>query len=635
MPTIIDNIEIDEANLEFKYAADFVRNTNKLVYITGKAGTGKTTFLKYIRETTQKRTVVLAPTGVAAINARGQTIYSFFHVPFSVFVPNDKRLRTKADKNDNDKSTIYDYFHFRKEDLAIIRGIELLIIDEISMVRCDILDLIDRLLRVFRNRPNEPFGGVQVVLIGDTFQLPPVAQFDVWEILRVHYESPYFFSAKVIRENTPVYIELKKIYRQKEQVFIDLLNRVRVGEITPNEIGLLNSKYNPLFVPTNNDNYIVIETTNKIVENTNLTKLSELPGEIIKHEAAITGNFPENIMPTDRVLQLKKDAQIMFIKNDWTKGIYNGQIAKISSLTDTRIHVNLTEGESVSIERQTWDNIRYKWNAEEEKVEEEILGTFTQYPIKLAWSITVHKSQGLTFDKVIANLSKAFAPGQVYVALSRCTTFNGLVLKTKIGKDAIKTAPEVLDFAKNETPETLIVKELNSGKADLQYKKAKEAVEQFDFGNAYLNFISAIKLRNDIETENFKKYFVTTASRLASFKMKFFAIQSKLSESERHINNLSRMVVDSKEDLLAKEQKLWEQNNSVRLLLDKLKEHEVRNADLQTKLSQIKESLRKAEVTIQKQKESVKNLEVNILKRDIEIDRLNKLKWYQKLVGKE
>ena len=635
MPTIIDNIEIDEANLEFKYAADFVRNTNKLVYITGKAGTGKTTFLKYIRETTQKRTVVLAPTGVDAINARGQTIYSFFHVPFSVFVPNDKRLRTKADKNDNDKSTIYDYFHFRKEDLAIIRGIELLIIDEISMVRCDILDLIDRLLRVFRNRPNEPFGGVQVVLIGDTFQLPPVAQFDVWEILRVHYESPYFFSAKVIRENTPVYIELKKIYRQKEQVFIDLLNRVRVGEITPNEIGLLNSKYNPLFVPTNNDNYIVIETTNKIVENTNLTKLSELPSEIIKHEAAITGIFPENIMPTDRVLQLKEDAQIMFIKNDWTKGIYNGQIAKISSLTDTRIHVNLTEGESVSIERQTWDNIRYKWNAEEEKVEEEILGTFTQYPIKLAWSITVHKSQGLTFDKVIANLSKAFAPGQVYVALSRCTTFNGLVLKTKIGKDAIKTAPEVLDFAKNETPETLIVKELNSGKADLQYKKAKEAVEQFDFGNAYLNFISAIKLRNDIETENFKKYFVTTASRLASFKMKFFAIQSKLSESERHINNLSRMVVDSKEDLLAKEQKLWEQNNSVRLLLDKLKEHEVRNADLQTKLSQIKESLRKAEVTIQKQKESVKNLEVNILKRDIEIDRLNKLKWYQKLVGKE
>lgn len=635
MPTIIDNIEIDEANLEFKYAADFVRNTNKLVYITGKAGTGKTTFLKYIRETTQKRTVVLAPTGVAAINARGQTIYSFFHVPFSVFVPNDKRLRTKADKNDNDKSTIYDYFHFRKEDLAIIRGIELLIIDEISMVRCDILDLIDRLLRVFRNRPNEPFGGVQVVLIGDTFQLPPVAQFDVWEILRVHYESPYFFSAKVIRENTPVYIELKKIYRQKEQVFIDLLNRVRVGEITPNEIGLLNSKYNPLFVPTNNDNYIVIETTNKIVENTNLTKLSELPGEIIKHEAAITGIFPENIMPTDRVLQLKKDAQIMFIRNDWAKRIYNGQIAKISSLTDTRIHVNLTEGESVSIERQTWDNIRYKWNAEEEKVEEEILGTFTQYPIKLAWSITVHKSQGLTFDKVIANLSKAFAPGQVYVALSRCTTFNGLVLKTKIGKDAIKTAPEVLDFAKNETPETLIVKELNSGKADLQYKKAKEAVEQFDFGNAYLNFISAIKLRNDIETENFKKYFVTTASRLASFKMKFFAIQSKLSESERHINNLSRMVVDSKEDLLAKEQKLWEQNNSVRLLLDKLKEHEVRNADLQTKLSQIKESLRKAEVTIQKQKESVKNLEVNILKRDIEIDRLNKLKWYQKLVGKE
>jgi len=635
MSTIIDNIEIDEANLEFKYAADFVRNTNKLVYITGKAGTGKTTFLKYIRETTQKKTIILAPTGVAAINAGGQTINSFLHVPFSVFVPNDKRLRTKADSSDKDKSTIYDHFKFRKEDLAIIRGIELLIIDEVSMVRCDIMDLIDRLLRVFRNRQNEPFGGVQIVLIGDTFQLPPVAQFDVWEILREHYESPYFFSAKVIRENTPVYIELKKIYRQKEQVFIDLLNRVRVGEITPNEISLLNSKYNPLFAPTNNDNYIVIETTKKIVENTNLTKLSELPGEIIKHEATITGIFPENIMPTDRVLQLKKDAQIMFIRNDWAKRIYNGQIAKISSLTDTGIFVDISDDDFVSVERQTWNNIRYKWNAKEDKIEEEVLGTFTQYPIKLAWSITVHKSQGLTFEKVIANLSKAFAPGQVYVALSRCTTFNGLVLKTKIGKDAIKTAPEVLDFAKNETPETLIVKELNSGKADLHYKKAKEAVDQLDFGNAYLYFIAAIKLRNDIETENFKKYFITTASRFAFFKRNFFAIQSKYSESEKHIDLLSRRLMDSEEKLFAMEQKLLEQNKGIKLLLEKVEEYEIRNVDLQKKRSQIEENLRKAEVEIQKEKESVKVMEVNILKKDIEINRLNKLKWYHKLVGKK
>ncbi len=252
MPTIIDNVELDETNTEFNYASDFVKHTDRLVYLTGKAGTGKTTFLKYLRETTTKNTVIVAPTGVAAINAGGQTIHSFFQIRPSIYVPNDKRLRTKADIDDTDKSTIYDHFKYFKERLEIIRGLDLLIIDEISMVRCDLLDVVDRLLRVFRRRENEPFGGVQVILIGDTFQLAPIAKSDEWDILKQFYKTEFFFGSRVIEQSKPVYIELKKIYRQNEQEFIELLNRVRVNQINQTELNSLNAKYNPTFSPNGN-----------------------------------------------------------------------------------------------------------------------------------------------------------------------------------------------------------------------------------------------------------------------------------------------------------------------------------------------------------------------------------------------
>jgi len=330
MATYIDNIELDETNVEFNYAAEFVKQTDKLVYLTGKAGTGKTTFLKYLRETTTKNTVILAPTGVAAINAGGQTIHSFFQIKPSIYVPNDKRLRTRVDVYDSDKSTVYDHFKYSKEQFEIIKGLELLIIDEISMVRCDLLDVVDRLLRVFRKREKEPFGGVQVILIGDTFQLPPIASFDQWEILKDYYKSPFFFSSKVILDKKPIYIELKKIYRQNEQEFIDLLNKVRINQVSTNELNLLNSKYNPTFTPNVNLNYITLATHNKIVESTNLTKLAELTTELKHFEANVLGTFPDNIMPTDRILQLKEGAQVMFIKNDRGKRYYNGTIAKIT-----------------------------------------------------------------------------------------------------------------------------------------------------------------------------------------------------------------------------------------------------------------------------------------------------------------
>ena len=551
---VVDDIELDKDNKLFFDTVKLVLETErKLIYLTGKAGTGKSTFLKYIRQIYDGNVAVLAPTGVAAVNVKGQTIHSFFKIKPSVYVPNDVRLRKRALENDTDGRTIYHHFSYDNNRLSIIKELELLIIDEISMVRCDLLDVVDRLLRVFRKKENLPFGGVQVLLIGDTFQLPPIAKRDEWDVLEKFYDSPFFFSSQVIQKNKPIYIELKKIYRQKEEEFIELLNRVRINQIGKYELDLLNSKVNPTFIPKPNSNYITLATHNRIVESTNLAKLSELQTELIAFEASILGTFPDET-PTDKILQLKEGAQIMFVKNDTGKRYYNGKIAKVNKIEGSNIIVGYEneKGEEIEIfvDRQVWENIIYTWDEEQHKVKEEIIGTFTQYPIKLAWSITIHKSQGLTFEKVIADLSNAFASGQVYVALSRCKTLSGLVLKTRITTNAIIVDEKVIEFAENETPENMITEEYEKGKADKMYKKCREAFENNSSYEMleYLN--KAVKLRDDRDTPKFKQYISVKIGLFHRYKQQLIKHQETIKEKEKLIDSHLKKAEELKKEIV-------------------------------------------------------------------------------------
>ncbi|MDY0103708.1 MAG: DEAD/DEAH box helicase [Lentimicrobium sp.] len=496
----VGNIQVDPDNEEFRYAAEIAEHTNKLLFVTGKAGTGKTTFLKYLTSTTVKNMVVLAPTGVAAVNAGGQTIHSFFNIKPSIYFPGDKRLRTFAPPEDPDRSVIHDHFRYNRDKLDVIRGLELLIIDEISMVRSDLFDVIDRLLRVFRKREFTPFGGVQLILIGDTFQLPPIVNQDDWNILGRFYDSPFFFSSRAMQKQKPIYIELKKIYRQKEQDFIDLLNRVRINTIDLKDIQLLNSRYLHGFTPEEEDDYIILATHNRMVEETNNKRLHEIDEPIHRFEATVIGQFPENSYPADMILKLKEGAQVMFLRNDRNKRYYNGKIGHVVEISEEGLFVALPEGDIIEVAREEWENIRYTWDNGERKVVEEIIGSFVQYPLKLAWAITVHKSQGLTFDKIIADLEEAFAPGQVYVALSRCTSFAGLLLKTPLNARSIKTDPVVLEFAKNETPSTLLATQLEVGKSENYLKRALNAYLQRDYGKSASMILKAFEVQGFNQT---------------------------------------------------------------------------------------------------------------------------------------
>lgn len=452
-----------------QYTVNFINQTNRNVFLTGKAGTGKTTLLKEIIETTHKNTVVVAPTGIAALNAGGVTIHSLFQLPFAGFLPtHNQPPQIGENVRFENRNTLRRHFKMGKVKQDVIRNIELLIIDEVSMLRADVLDAMDFMLQSVR-RNDEPFGGVQVLFIGDLLQLPPVVRQEDWNVLKNYYSGMFFFHSHVIQQNPLLYIELDKIYRQTEQKFINVLNNLRNNRISNEDVQLLNQYVKPDFDIKKNQGYITLTTHNAKADNINNQALRDLKGDSFKYYADIVDDFPEKIYPIEEELELKVGAQIIFIKNDlsYEKRYFNGKMGIIHSLSEKEIVVHFPEeNKFIEVEKYEWENIKYSVNENSKDIKEEVLGTFTHYPIKLAWAITVHKSQGLTFDKAVLDVSQVFVSGQAYVALSRLRSLDGLVLLKPMQLNGITNDTSVMDYSKNKTEKETLKQEL-----DIQTKK--------------------------------------------------------------------------------------------------------------------------------------------------------------------
>ena len=466
-------------NPQIELAFDYIQNTDKNIFLTGKAGTGKTTFLHRVRKSVIKNMVVVAPTGVAAINAKGMTMHSFFQLPFGPFLPGNQEQVSRQRKMSG-----------QKRDL--IRSLDLVIIDEISMVRADVLDAVDDVLRRYKDL-SKPFGGVQLLMIGDLHQLPPVARREEWDLLEKYYSTPYFFGSLALQKTDNIVIELTHIYRQSDAFFIELLNKVRNNDMNQDVLKAINSRYIKNFKPPKDESYITLTSHNAAANRINITRLEGINNSKHTFKAEVKDNFPPKNFPTEEVLELKVGAQIVFIKNDlsYEKRYYNGKIGVIEQITSEKIYVQC-DGETsrIPVERVTWDNVEYNLDAETKEVSEDIVGSFTQFPFKLAWAITIHKSQGLTFEKAIIDAQAAFAHGQVYVALSRCKTFEGIVLLSKIGHSSVKTDRVVRNYSEEASKNQPTDAELIEAKRSYQQELI---LELFDFRSVKWNMIELRK----------------------------------------------------------------------------------------------------------------------------------------------
>ncbi len=520
----------------FQFASDFINYTNASIFLTGKAGTGKTTFLKHCKENGIKNTVVVAPTGVAAMNAGGTTIHSFFQLPFTPFLPAISRFDNTI--GGNDKNSLIAQLRLNNDRKVVMQQLELLIIDEISMVRCDVLDAIHTVLQHVRSQYSKPFGGVQVLLIGDMHQLPPVIKDEEWQLLSPHYKSPYFFNSHVIEELPPVYIELDKIYRQNDPAFVQVLNQVRNNEMDEAGFDLLHSRYLPSFNPAKEENYITLTTHNNKADAINFNALNEIDGPLRNFEALIVGEFYEKSYPADSLLKLKVGAQVMFIKNDTEKvrRYFNGKIGVIEKMDNEKIHV-LCAGDDnpIEVKKEKWKNIRYAVDKNSQQIEENEIGSFTQFPLRLAWAITIHKSQGLSFEKAIIDAGEAFAPGQVYVALSRCTSLQGMILHSRINQNSLHSDRRITAFAKTQKTSLAQIQLLQNAQHQFQQDTIKKI---FNFSNppqqtkAIITFLISQQNSFNAEALPFAEQLHNLCSTIAETALKFESQLHQLLASE-------------------------------------------------------------------------------------------------------
>ncbi len=527
---------LDTKNQEWQQALQVIQYTRRSLFLTGKAGTGKSTFLRYVAQHTKKKYVILAPTGIAAINAGGQTLHSFFKLPFHPLLPNDSRYNIR-----NIRKTL----KYSGDTTKLLRELELIIIDEISMVRADIIDFIDKVLRIYCRNMRVPFGGKQLLLVGDIFQLEPVIKEDEWRLMQPFYASAYFFSAKVWQEMELVSIELRKVYRQSDARFIGLLDRIRQNQTTAEDLRAINERLDasPKKGKKEGALAITLATRRDTVDYINDQKLKELEGRSSVFQGVIKGEFPETSLPAPMELEVKPGAQVIFIKNDKEKRWVNGTLGVVIYIDEGEgiITVVDEDGHEYDVEREVWENMRYTFNEKEQKIEEELLGTFVQFPLRLAWAITVHKSQGLTFRQVKIDFSGggAFAGGQTYVALSRCTSLEGITLTEPIRQSDIFVRAEVVSFAQRYNNGQLIQQAIYESKADKEYHEAMEAFDRQDFDAFLQHFFVAIHSRYDIEKPTAKRLIRKKLGIITQLQQEVRDIQEKMRQKEETLKRLA------------------------------------------------------------------------------------------------
>lgn len=519
-------------------ALQIIQFTRRSLFLTGKAGTGKSTFLRHIAATTKKKNIILAPTGIAAINVGGSTLHSFFKLPFHPLLPTDSRYSPR---------NIRDTLKYNTEKINILREVELIIIDEVSMVRADIIDFIDKVLRIYNRNMREPFGGKQLLLVGDIYQLEPVVREEDRKLLSPFYPDNFFFDAKIFQQMQLVSIELKKVYRQTDPVFIDILDHIRTSQIRTTDLALLNKRVGAELNTGDSKLSITLSTRRDTVDYINQQQLDLLPGEATLFRGSIEGDFPESSLPTPIELYLKTGAQIIFIKNDTDHRWVNGTLGTVIGFDDDdepKIFVRTEEGDDMLVEPAAWSNMRYHFNDKEKKIEEEEIGRYLQYPIRLAWAITVHKSQGLTFKQVNIDFTGGvFAGGQTYVALSRCTSLEGIRLQEPLRASEVFVRNEVKQFARNYNNQGVIHSALQQSQADKQYWDAIQAFDRGDMQQALDNFFLAIHSRYDIEKPAARRLIRRKLSIINSLKEENNRLKEEKKKQEEFLKTLSTEYV--------------------------------------------------------------------------------------------